>query len=573
MPPRDSAELITAAYTLSIPHPPGYPLYTMLGKLFTLIPFGSIAWRVNFMSLFFASLTVYVAYLIILKLSANRTASLIGAAMLAFTPFFWKLAVVAEVFSLHAFLAALMVLILLRWEELRDLRLLYLFSFVFGLGLANHHTTILFLPAFIYFIWVSVGKELKNIKRISLVILFFILGLIPYLYLPLRSMQNPYIDWGDPQTFGRFIDVLTRAQYGSMKLDPTLGQAPYSVEMLWVQTKIFAWWMIEQFTLFGFALGIFGAGIFLRDNFKKGMFLLLLFLVTGLGFVLYVNYPFNINIFYPYCKAILGRFMLPPLLVFALWIGIGAGALIKYHKAAALGLALLVLASLTLHYKEADRSRYYYVDDLINNILITAQPDSIIFTGADSIIFGLWHAQGVEGRRKDLKIISAKQFPWRIEQVVRRWPGIVTREADAYNSAGEFIADVIKNNIGKTHIYADVNHPLKYQPYENNLVPSGMIFEIIPDPSLKAKRAHLEANMGLWGKYRYRSGLYKAERSDYFTYEILDFYAEARNFSGVIFAMSGEMDRARKEFKEALKLNSAFTPAEINLKKISAREH
>ena len=46
----DSGELITAAHTLGVVHPPGYPLYTVLTKLFTLLPFGEIAWRVNLLS-------------------------------------------------------------------------------------------------------------------------------------------------------------------------------------------------------------------------------------------------------------------------------------------------------------------------------------------------------------------------------------------------------------------------------------------------------------------------------------------------------------------------------------------
>ncbi|MQY69884.1 MAG: DUF2723 domain-containing protein [Firmicutes bacterium] len=64
----DSGELIAAAYTLGIPHPPGYPLYCLLGKLFTLLPFGTIAYRVNLMSAFFASLTIVLIYLIVLEI-------------------------------------------------------------------------------------------------------------------------------------------------------------------------------------------------------------------------------------------------------------------------------------------------------------------------------------------------------------------------------------------------------------------------------------------------------------------------------------------------------------------------
>ena len=72
----DSGELIAAAYTLGIAHPPGYPLYTMLAHLFTYLPFGTLAFRVNLFSAVTSSLTVVVIYFICLKLTSNRLASI-----------------------------------------------------------------------------------------------------------------------------------------------------------------------------------------------------------------------------------------------------------------------------------------------------------------------------------------------------------------------------------------------------------------------------------------------------------------------------------------------------------------
>src|SRR3989338_3480724 len=67
----DSGQLIAAAYTLGIPHPPGYPIYCLVGKLFNYIPVGSIAYRMNLMSAFFASATVAVLYLILCRLTTQ----------------------------------------------------------------------------------------------------------------------------------------------------------------------------------------------------------------------------------------------------------------------------------------------------------------------------------------------------------------------------------------------------------------------------------------------------------------------------------------------------------------------
>ena len=82
----DSGELISAAYTLGIAHPPGYPLYCLLGKLFTFLPFGNIAYRVNLLSAFFASLTVGMVYRILLRLLRKKEApSLKRHTLFAFT--------------------------------------------------------------------------------------------------------------------------------------------------------------------------------------------------------------------------------------------------------------------------------------------------------------------------------------------------------------------------------------------------------------------------------------------------------------------------------------------------------
>src|SRR5215475_9319891 len=82
----DSPELITAAATLGVPHPPGYPLFTMLGHVFSLLPFGTIPFRVNLFSVVCDSLTVGVVYLTAWRLTKSQLASGVAALLLAITP-------------------------------------------------------------------------------------------------------------------------------------------------------------------------------------------------------------------------------------------------------------------------------------------------------------------------------------------------------------------------------------------------------------------------------------------------------------------------------------------------------
>ena len=103
----DSAELATGVFTWGIIHPPGYPLYLILGKIFSFLPFGDLAYRLNLMSAFFAALTTLVNYRIIKLLVKDNIVAVAGACIFAFSNYFWQMAVVAEVYTLHVFLLSL----------------------------------------------------------------------------------------------------------------------------------------------------------------------------------------------------------------------------------------------------------------------------------------------------------------------------------------------------------------------------------------------------------------------------------------------------------------------------------
>ena len=210
----DSGEFIAVAKVLGIAHPPGYPLYTMIAHLFTYLPFGNIAFRVNLFSAFTSSLTCVVVYFICLKLTRNRLASASASLFLAFSYLFGLYSLVAEVFSLNNLFVALIILISLNiFENPKNQRLFYLLSFTFGLSLTNHHTILFLTPALVFLVLSTNPKLLLQPKFLIYGTSFFILGLLPYLYLPLRALQNPILNWGDPDTISKFLNVILRRDY------------------------------------------------------------------------------------------------------------------------------------------------------------------------------------------------------------------------------------------------------------------------------------------------------------------------------------------------------------------------
>ena len=113
----DSLEFPLVSFRLGIAHPTGYPLYTLLGKLFSLAFPHNVAWGVNLLSAVAGALTLALVYLVIRQLSRRRLPALLGAVALGASPVFWSQSVVAEAYTLNAAFAAAVILLALRWAR------------------------------------------------------------------------------------------------------------------------------------------------------------------------------------------------------------------------------------------------------------------------------------------------------------------------------------------------------------------------------------------------------------------------------------------------------------------------
>ncbi|MGQ9600575.1 MAG: glycosyltransferase family 117 protein [Anaerolineae bacterium] len=113
----DSLEFPLVCFRLAIAHPTGYPLYTLLGKLFTLGPWRNVAWSVNLLSAVAGALTVALVYLTARQLTRHRLPALLGTMGLAISPVFWSQAVVAEVYTLNAAFVTGLLWLALRWAQ------------------------------------------------------------------------------------------------------------------------------------------------------------------------------------------------------------------------------------------------------------------------------------------------------------------------------------------------------------------------------------------------------------------------------------------------------------------------
>jgi tetratricopeptide (TPR) repeat protein len=389
----DSGELVTAVSVLGIPHPSGYPLYVLLGKLFTLlVPLGSNAFRMSLFSAFFAGATTALLYLLARRLECSRSAALTGALLLAVAPSFWAEANVQRVYTLNAFFVVLVATLALRWEDAPSDRRMAGVFFACGLGAANHTYMAILAFAFSLFVLVRDVGVLRRSRAILLSGAAFALGLFPYLYLPIRARMSPPLDWGDPQTLGRFLAVVSRKDFWGRKwIRGPEDLVPIGLDWL----KSFA----VELSIGGAVLALFGIFFSLRSRRRRAA-VLFAFLGTGGNVAAMALHGSRSDIF------IWHRYYIPAYVFAALLAALGADALVRLVPPR-LGWALLALPLVLLvtRFPDQDRHRYRIGDSYARTLLESLPPGSHLASSDDNVLFATMYLHLAEGLRPDVDLI------------------------------------------------------------------------------------------------------------------------------------------------------------------------
>ena len=217
----DSSEFIACARGASVPHPPGTPGYMVLAHLATLLPLGSVAFRVNLLSALLgagAAAALFAAGRLLLA-RVQRPGLLSDAAVallilsLSLSRAAWFQAIRAEVYTLNYLVTALAVFLALRWDEEPGTRggHVLLVALVLGLGLTNHHYLVLLtLPAFaVLLLTRPEGRGWLAPRRLLPLLGIVAAGLLVYAFLPLRASAGIDLAWGDPTRPGGFLRMVS----------------------------------------------------------------------------------------------------------------------------------------------------------------------------------------------------------------------------------------------------------------------------------------------------------------------------------------------------------------------------
>ncbi|MEK6646791.1 MAG: DUF2723 domain-containing protein [Candidatus Firestonebacteria bacterium] len=402
----DSGELTAAAYSLGIPHPSGYPLYCVLGKIFTLLfPFGDIGFRVNLLSAFFASVSIVFLYLILIKITNDSLLASAASLAFAFSKTLWSQSVFAEVYTLNIFFIAVLFYLFLVIKEKYDKNILhwntfYLSAFIFGISLTNHHTMLLFTPIYLAFI-IYIRTP---IKKLLITFALIILGLSFYCYIPIRSLANPYVNWGNPETFNNFIHHITRSQYGS------LTKEIRTFSLFLNQIKSYYNSVFIQYTPYLLILIPFGI-VYFRKQKLLLYFTLALFFIFSFGFIYLLNSKLT-----PEILDSIEVFSIPSYFILAILIGSGSKFIIEQFKSNLVKILLatfIILLPLKQNFPVCNQNNNFIAYDLGKNIFKSMLPKSTLLSSGDNHVFSLVYLRTIEETNKDIKIYddSGNLFP------------------------------------------------------------------------------------------------------------------------------------------------------------------
>lgn len=390
----DSGELVTAAAILGIPHPSGYPLYVLLGKLWTLVvPVGSIAFRMSLFSAFWAAAASAALSQLGRRLGWSAATSVFAGLLAAFGPSFWSQANVQRVYSLNAFFVVCVAWAAVVWYQERQPRYLVLAAFLCGLGASNHTFLGIMAVAVGVFAALTDPRILLEARTILASAVAALAGLLPYAYLPIRSRADPRLDWGDPETFEGFLGVVLRRDFWDRSwLESPLDMAPIAADYLAS--------LGSELTWAGTALAAVGV-----VTGRKRWPVLLPLLVMAANLAAMGLHGSRSDLF------IWHRYYIPSYLMAAVLAGCGWQWLadrwrqIRWRRGLDAAVLAIPLALLVLGFRSFDRSRYRIAEDFSRTLTDTLPPGAHLSASDDNILFVLIYLHMVEGLRPDLDLI------------------------------------------------------------------------------------------------------------------------------------------------------------------------
>jgi len=460
----DSGELATVQSLPGIAHPSGYPLFTIIGYIFSLIPMGiSKIQQLNLLSVIFSTASLLMFFRITLLILDNTgafinlpkrkkpkskkelktgkgkkeiiaSASLVmtglvitetgklvfalgGSLLLAFSTTFWFQSVSVEVYSLHIFLLTLILYTLLVafLNSGNNNNSWYLLAVTLALGFSNHLTTLLILPAiaYLYFSKLKFNKMSLSLLAKMIGLFLAVLALI-YSYFPIIAGTNPPLNWGNPVDLESILRHISGKQYQVWMFS--------SFESAKKQLGYFVTNLPKEFAV---SLLFIAAGIVWTFIKMRKLFYLVLIL-----FISTLFYSINYDI------VDIDSYFLLAFIALAMW---GVWGIYYFYTAAAKDnntrlvmagiVALIIFIQAFLNFPRVNQSGNYIFEDYSKAALSSVEKNSVIFSYQwDYLISPGYYFQFVENYRKDVAVIDKELLrrSWYYNQIRRNYPEVTS---------------------------------------------------------------------------------------------------------------------------------------------------
>jgi len=473
----DSPETTVAYKTLGIQHPPGYPLATLTGKIFTLIPAGSAAFRSNMAAVVLNLLAAFAVYLLAGRVfraapgkaaeGAIEAAALTAAALYIFSSSSWLQGSIAKgsIYALNSLLLCLCLLALFKIEDSPGY--FYLFAMLYGLSMCNHWTSMLAAaPGVVYYIVMK--REYLKPRHFVLATLFFVLGLLAYIYVPIRNAGNPVYAWGDVRSIKDLLWLVSRAQYSGMEVRHTFSDTAGLLKFYLKNLFTFEYpWPIALAVLPGAAAIAFYMP-------AEGGALAVAFVMLVFGVASFATPPPNTEwITKPYLVST--NIFAGVFAAFAIFFILGA---VKKEKIRSVlsWTALAAVSCVMIFAGRPDYSRYYIGYDYSKNLAKSLSPGCVFFTEGDMNVGSSLYLTLVDGEKFAPVIPVVSAYPWYVAQLKRNY-GTFVNFPETSGVVKTYIAGVIDGNKGGDFYYSNVF--TKELVANRNIVPDGIVYRII----------------------------------------------------------------------------------------------
>ncbi len=621
----DSGETIMVCDLLTISHSPGYPLHALWGRVNCLLPLGKPMLRVTFASVITGTLSVVVTYGILKMMfkeifcpveqgdgviNGNKPGpwiweipSLFGAFIFAFSYQQWFQACGAKggIYTLSTFLSVSVIFLLFKMRQNGwFIKSFLIMSFVFGLSLANHyHDQLVLFPGYLILFLaaqrrVPISKIITSILRLRLfdftenavsilsalgtvnlirAVCFTFLPVSVYIYLPLRAIQNPIVNWWNPNNFDRLWGTFLRKGYEN------IGDVTHPLDSFIRNVKRFFFHAQDQFgAIFTYLVAILLImGVIWL--FKRQRTSMASFLAMGLCILLAV---------WKYCKPLEGyqwtldNFFTTVFLMESILASAGFAAIFEWvtrewpYRLTPLFLSALclgfALVPLELNYPLNDQSRYISSYDEGVNMLKSVNRSGVILCNGDIDILPLWYLQFVEHKRTEVASFTMQLIPydWYRDPLFQRWPFLkVALRRDIYQHDDirpeTVVQDIIDQHAEDRSFYFTNIYTAPWMREKNPSVPEGFLWRIVKTKDLNYAFSTDRLNK-TWSTYRLRN-MTAPDRGywDEYTDVMKDSYGIGYDFTGYFSLMNKMPDLALWCFNNALNYRQPQTLSRIYL--------